>query len=146
MSYTKLLYHIVFSTKERRAFLKGDTLPRVRDYVAGIIHSEGGQVLASDGAEDHLHLALALPPAMAIADLVRKAKAGSSKWVHQELAGLKSFAWQDGYAAFSVSPSVLPQVVRYIQGQGEHHKKVSLTDELRRLLEKHGIAYEEKYL
>ena len=146
MSYSKLLYHIVFSTKERRPFLKEDTLPRVRDYVAGIIHSEGGQVLAGDGAEDHLHLALALPPTTAIADLVRVAKAGSSKWVHQELSGIKSFAWQDGYAAFSVSPSVLPLVVHYIQGQREHHKKVSFLDELRQLLDRHGISYDEKYL
>ena len=146
MAFTRLLYHIVFSTKDRRPFLKEDLMPRVREYVGGVIEGDGGHVLAIDGAEDHLHAALCLPATRAIADMVRVVKANSSKWIHGEMPAMRTFGWQDSYSAFSVSPSVLPQVVQYIQGQSEHHKKLSFEEELRRLLDKHGIAYDEQYL
>jgi putative transposase len=146
MSYTNLLYHIVFSTKDRRPFLADDLRPRVRDYIGGIVHAEGGQLLAADGAPDHFHLAVNLSATRAVADVVRVVKTNSSKWLHEQMPDMQAFSWQDSYSAFTVSPSVLGQVVHYIGNQAEHHKTVSFEDELRRLLDKHGIAYDPKYL
>ncbi len=146
VSYTNLNYHIVFSTKERRPFLSDELRRRTGDYIGGIIRELRGDLVAAGGATDHLHLAAVLHPQVSISDVVRTIKANSSKWIHETLPDLAEFGWQDGYAAFSVSRSVLPQVVRYIEGQKEHHAKMSFTEELIALLKRHGVDYDERYL
>jgi len=146
MSYTSLNHHIVFSTKERRPFLKADTMSRLVPYLGGIIRDDGGTMLKANGPADHIHVIVTLPATLALADVLRTVKSVSSKWIHGTFPRLKAFAWQDGYAAFSVSRSVLPKVVRYVADQAEHHRKMSFTEELVALLKKHGIAYDERYL
>ena len=146
MSYTNLLYHIVFATKARRPFLNGDCLPRLCQYTGGIIRNLDGRLLAVGGHRDHVHLAVSLHPSRALADVVRTVKANSSKWIHETFPGLRDLAWQDGYAAFTVSKSALKEVVRYIETQDDHHRKRSFEDELRALLKKHGIEFDEQYL
>ena len=83
---------------------------------------------------------------MSLSDALRDLKANSTNWVHETFPHLRDFYWQDGYAAFSVSPSVLPKVVAYVRNQQEHHKKVSFEEELKQLLERHGIEYDDRYL
>ena len=146
MSYTRLLYHIVFSTKERRPLLTGELGRRTIEYIGGICRELNGQLLAAGSSADHLHLAVAVHPSVAVADLVGRVKSGSSGWIHGEFPEGREFSWQDGYAAFSVSPSVVARVKRYIQGQAEHHKKVSFQEELIALLKRHGIEYDERYI
>ncbi len=146
MAYTKLMYHMVFSTKDRRPFLQGDVLDRVCKYIGGIIRSEKGQMLAAGGAADHVHVAAVLNPTAAVAVLLRKVKANSSKWIHNEFPDLAAFGWQDTYSAFCVSQSVMPEVVRYIEGQKAHHCKQTFCEELLALLAKHGIEYDERYI
>lgn len=146
MSYTNLLYHIVFSTKERRPFLTPDRLPRICEYIGGIIRQRGGQMLAVGGAPDHLHLAAVSKASVAISDFLREIKSGSSGWIHETFADLRAFRWQDGYAAFTVSSSVMPDVVRYVRAQEQRHKKMSFHEELVALLERHGIEYDERYI
>ncbi len=146
MSYTSLDYHVVFSTKERRPFLKPDIMARLLPYLGGVIRELGGKMLGANGPADHLHLVVSLPLTVALADFVGKAKAGVSKWIHQDFGSLREFAWQDGYAAFTVSRSVRPTVLKYVAGQEEHHRKMSFKEELAALLKRHGIEYNARYL
>jgi putative transposase len=146
VSYTNLLYHITFSTKERRTLLKPALLPRVTQYIGGIVRELDGQLLAANGDADHLHLAALASPTTAVANLVRTVKANSSKWIHESLPNMEAFGWQEGYAAFTVSQSVLPRVMAYIQGQPEHHKKADFKQEFIALLKKHGIPFDERFL
>jgi len=146
MSHRALFYHILFSTKQRRPLLAGDALSRTCRYIGGIARKLQGQVLLANGMPDHVHLAASIPATMAVADFVRAVKANSSAWAHQQFPDLRDFAWQDGYAAFTVSPSLLPQVKQYIENQAEHHRKLSFQEELVALLEKHGVEYDERYI
>ena len=142
MSCTSLNYHIVFSTKDRRPYLKGDALGRLCEYLGGIARKLDGTLLGAGGQPDHLHLAVVVPASMSVAKFVGQLKAYVSGWVHRELPELKDFTWQDGYAAFSVSLSALPKVRSYIEGQAEHHRKLSFDEELMALLSRHGIEYD----
>ena len=146
MSYTSLKYHIVFATKERRPFLAGDIRSRAFEFLAGMIRQQGGQPLLINGPEDHVHIVASIHPAIAMADCLRDLKANSTNWIHETFKDLKTFAWQDGYWAFSVSPSVLPQLLKYVTNQQEHHKKTTFREELIWLLKNHGIEFDEKYL
>jgi len=146
MSYHRLLYHIAFSSKERVRFITADLKPRLVEYIGGIVREKEGKLLACNGPDDHLHLAVLLTPKYAVMDVVKEVKAGSSKWIHEEFRELCDFGWQDGYAAFSVSHSVLPKVIRYIESQEEHHRRLSFKDELIALLKRHGVEYDERYL
>ena len=146
MSYTHLAYHIVMGTKERRPFITAPLLPRLRDYLGGIIRQHEGQMLAANGPEDHLHVLAQLSPRYSISDTLRVLKSNVSGWVHRTFPEFRAFGWQDGYAAFSVSRSILPRILKYIEQQQEHHKRMSFREELVRLLEAHGIAYDERYL
>ena len=146
MSYTNLNYHIVFATKERRPWLRGELEKRLSQYIGGIVRRLGGDLLAANGPDDHIHLAIVTTPKVALMDLVRQIKANSSGWIHTEFPELASFAWQDGYSAFTVSRSMLPQVVAYIEDQRKHHSRTSFKEELIALLEKHSVAYDEKYI
>ena len=146
MSYTCLQYHIVFSTKERGRFLDDDIMPRLVNYIGGIIRGLGGTLLGGNGPEDHIHLAAVLPATRTIADVLRDVKSNSSGWIRDEFPSLGGFGWQDGYAAFSVSQSVMPKVVEYIREQTEHHKKMTFEEEIARLLKQHGIEFDPRYV
>ena len=146
MSFANLQYHIAFSTKERRPFLQAERLSRTCEYIGGIIREQGGQRLAANGTADHVHIATMSPPTVAVSDLLRTIKTNSSAWIHQTFPDMVDFHWQDGYAVFSVSASVMPRVLSYIRRQAEHHKKMSLMEELVSLLDKHGIEYDRRYV
>ena len=146
MSFTNLSYHIVFSTRERRALMKPDVLGRICRYVGGIIRNHEGAALAVNGTADHLHIATIAAAKTAISDFVRTIKSNSSRWVHDTFPRLRDFHWQDGYSAFTVSRSVQDTVVAYVMNQQKHHEQMTFQEELISLLEKHGIEYDEKYL
>ena len=146
MSYTNLNYHIVFSTKERRPFMTPQILPRVSQYVGGVIRNLEGVPLAVNGMANHLHIATVATPKIAISDLLRTVKANTSRWIHDTFADLQDFGWQDGYSAFTVSRSGRETVVAYVMNQQEHHKKMTFQEELIALLDKHGIEYDERHI
>ena len=93
-----------------------------------------------------MHMVLSIPPTTAVSDFVRDVKSNSSGWVHDTFPEHGAFAWQDGFAGFSVSPSILPAVIAYVKNQQEHHRKVSFRDELIWLLKNHGIEFDERYI
>ena len=144
-TYTQLLLHIVFSTKGRQPHITPDLAHRLYPYIGGIIRAEHGVLYDIGGVEDHVHFYLRWRPDAALSDLMRTVKSRSSKWVHDEFPALRTFAWQEGYAAFSVSKSQESAVKNYIAGQAEHHKKEDFNSELLRLLRAHGVEFDEKY-
>jgi putative transposase len=145
-SFTNLLYHLVFSTKDRRPRITDDIRERLYEYMGGIIRGERGCLLEVGGVPDHVHLLARFKSDVAVAEMVKRIKAKSSKWLNELPGRSVRFQWQVGYAAFSVSESRVPAVRTYIQRQPEHHAKVSLREELASLLEKNGIEFDERYL
>ncbi|MHC4855605.1 MAG: IS200/IS605 family transposase [Planctomycetota bacterium] len=146
MSYTSLNYHIVFSTKERRAYFNEEQVQTVCRYIGGILRNQKGRLLTANGTADHLHLAASLHPQTNLSDCLREIKASSSRWIHEKYADLERFSWQDGYSAFSVSYSGVDAVLAYIKNQKEHHRKMTFEEELISLLNKHNIDYDPKYV
>jgi putative transposase len=142
-TYSQNHVHVVFSTKERRKAIPREYLERLWAYMGGICKREEIFIHAIGGMEDHIHLLLQIPPSLALANAVLLLKSNSSKWMNEE--GHR-FAWQRGYGAFSVSASNLNAVVRYIQNQERHHKKMSFEEEFVALLKRHGVSFDPKYV
>jgi REP element-mobilizing transposase RayT len=145
-SYTCLHYHLVFSTKNRGPSITPEIRQRLWEYLGGIVRNAGGIPIQIGGIEDHVHLLVTLRQQPALADFMRELKAGSSGWVHDTFPDTPEFWWQTGYGAFTVSHSARDDVRNYIANQEEHHKTMTYQDELRALLKKHGIAFDERYL
>ncbi len=145
-TYTQLLNHIVFSTKDRAPILTPDLRSRLFPYMGGILRNLDAVALSINGVADHVHILAALPATAAVSDIVGKLKANSSKWVHETFPEHAAFRWQLGYAAFSVSASQKEPVLKYIAGQEEHHRAVSFQDELLAFLKRHEIEYDERYV
>jgi len=145
-SYTNLLYHIIFSTKDRRPLITPDYEVRLYDYIGGTIRELEGVSLALNGTEDHLHLLAKLRPDRALSDVLRKLKANASGWMHRVFPRLENFTWQQGYGAFTVSQSNVKEVQRYIARQKLHHQKVSFRDEFIRHLIANEIEFDVRYL
>ena len=145
-AYANLHTHVIFSTKDRKAIILPEWKVRLLAYMGGIIREMHGQALTINGMADHVHLLLWTPPVLAISEALRVLKANSSRWVNQELGLRDAFAWQTGYGAFSVSHSNTRSVVKYIQDQEEHHKRVSFQEEFVTFLKKNGIQYDERFI
>jgi putative transposase len=145
-SYTNLLYHLVFSTKERRPWLDADLRPRLFEYLGGAIRSQGGFAILINGVADHIHILARFRQDKALSEVLRDIKANSSGWIHRTFPTLASFAWQQGYGAFTVSPSQEDRVRQYIANQEVHHRTVSFQEEFVALLRAHGIEFDERYL
>ena len=145
-SYTALHYHIVFSVKERRPVLVPEIAHRTHEYISGIIRTIGGVPIIVGGTADHVHVLARLDKVLAISDALRNIKAGSSKWIHETFPGMRDFAWQEGYGAFSVSISALNRTKRYIESQEAHHRTVTFEEEFMKFLTLHDIPYNERYL
>jgi REP element-mobilizing transposase RayT len=143
--FTNLVTHIIFSTKDRVAIIRPEFQPDLHAYLGGIIRNQKGQALIVNGVAGHVHLLVWLPPAVAIAEALRVLKANSSRWVHEN-QGHSTFAWQAGYGAFSVSQSNVSGLVKYIQDQERHHRRMSFQEELLAFLKKNHIAYDERYI
>jgi putative transposase len=145
-TYSSLFYHLVFSTKERRPFLKPTIEKRVWDFVGGIARHNGLAPIRVGGFDDHIHALLLAPPKYSVSQIAKFIKADSSRWIKREF-GQDLFSWQDGYAAFSVSKRNVPKVRGYIERQRIHHGRMSFEDEYRRILSLHEVDLrDEKYM
>ena len=141
-TYVQNTVHIIFSTKDRRKSIPKEFQPGLWAYIAGICKNHAIFTQAIGGAADHIHLLVELPQSLPLAKAVLTIKSNSSRWAH---AQNHKFAWQEGYAAFSVSASLVPAVVRYIQNQEAHHKKMPFDAEFLALLKKHGVPFDRKF-
>jgi putative transposase len=146
-THQQLLYHIIFSTKERRQLLKDDPFrDSVWSYMAGIASNLEGHALRIGGYIDHAHLLLRIPAKVAVSDFVRQLKANTSKHINDAHNGIMKFQWQDGYGAFTVSPSNRDAVIAYIDCQMKHHRKLTFQEEYLKMLANHEVEYDPKYL
>lgn len=145
-TFSNILYHVVFSTKDRLPRIQEHASERLYEYIGGIVRAGGGILLEIGGMPDHVHLLMKLKADTPVATTVRLIKANSSRWMTQNFCADDRFEWQTGYGVFSVSASKAGDVRRYIRNQREHHSRVPFKRELVSLLEKHGIEYDERYL
>jgi REP element-mobilizing transposase RayT len=145
-TFTCLRYHVVFSTKHREPWIRPPIEGRLRAYLGGIARQNGMNALLIGGVDDHVHMLLGLPPTLAVSDALKQIKGGSSGWIRENLPVCRGFGWQDGYGAFTVSKSQVPEVEEYLRGQREHHQVRTSQEEYRALLDRHEIEYEERYL
>ncbi|MGB0982416.1 MAG: IS200/IS605 family transposase [Saprospiraceae bacterium] len=146
MPYTKLLYHIVFSTKDRKKALVKTHKKQLFQYIWGIIENKNGHLYRLNGVEDHIHILVGLRPNMTVSNIVKDIKVNSTNWIKEKGYFPKFKGWQVGYGAFTVSEYEKDGLIEYIKNQEEHHKTVTFEEEYRRLLKEHGIEFEEKYL
>lgn len=143
-TFLSLHYHIVFSTKERRPFIAPAWRTQLHDYLGGTVNGLGGFSQRVGGVADHVHLLAGLKATHCLADFMRELKKATSVWARENHE--PEFAWQDGYAAFTVSASKRAVVRQYIENQEAHHAKRDFVSELKELLEKHEVEYNERYL
>jgi putative transposase len=143
-TYTKLLTHIIFSTKNRQKSIPTSALAELHAYIGGIVRDLGGSALAVGGIEDHVHILALFPPRIALSDALREIKSGSSRWMREKHA--PKFAWQTGFTAFSVSQSRAAETINYIQTQAGHHKTKTFKEELLEFLKGYDVEYDERYL
>jgi len=145
-SLSKIILHVIFSTKNREPWLDSDVRPRMRAYLATICRDLGAELVNVGGVADHVHIVTTLPRTLSQADLIERIKKASSKWIKTLDARYRGFFWQRGYGAFSVSPSQLEAVLEYIRAQQEHHRTRTFQEEYRELLRKHGVDFDERYV
>ena len=141
-TYSKLNYHLVFSTKNRIPLIKDTFRDALYAYMGGILRGNGGVLLIAGGMPDHVHLLTGWGTSISVAKMVQLIKGNSSKWMNERPdAPVGGFNWQPGYGAFTVSASKVPEVRNYIRNQEEHHRKMTFEEELMELLRRHGVEY-----
>jgi len=145
-SLTSSLFHVVFSTKDRKNLISANLKPRLWSYLKGIAETNAFEALAVGGTQNHVHVLLRLPPTMAIAKAAQLLKGGSSKWIHDTFPTHHAFAWQKGYGAFSIGVTGMTQTVAYIENQAVHHRARSFEDEYLEFVRRHAIKSDKRYV
>ncbi|MEE8523904.1 MAG: IS200/IS605 family transposase [Thermoanaerobaculia bacterium] len=139
-TFTKLHYHLVFATKQRMPLITPAIQERLYRYVGGTIREHRGSLIEIGGVADHIHILAGFLPRYPLSEMLKTIKGGASHWVNEQSLCSGTFAWQKGYAAFTVSTSQLSKTCRYIRLQEEHHRNRSFQEELDALLRRHGIV------
>ncbi|WP_395738066.1 IS200/IS605 family transposase [Prosthecobacter sp.] len=145
-TYTQILYHIVFSTKDRATVLREARREDFFRYVWGIHQQLHCHLYRINAMDDHVHILTSLHPSLALADYMRELKTGTSRWIKEEGIFPAFDGWQDGYGAFTVSAGEQDAVIRYIKDQQIHHQQTDYLAEYRRMLSAARIKYDDKYL
>ena len=143
-SLSKVVVHIIFSTKNRVNFLEENIRLRMYAYIATVLRDMKSFVYCVDGTENHIHIACTLPRTFSQSDFLNKIKNSSSKWIKNE--GFNDFYWQCGFGIFSISESHIDALVKYIKSQMKHHKTKTFKEEFKEFFEKYNIDYDEKYV
>ncbi|NGP77911.1 IS200/IS605 family transposase [Balneolaceae bacterium YR4-1] len=145
-TYTQIHIQAVFAVQNRKSLIKDPWKEELYRYITGIVQNHSHKVLQINGMPDHIHILIGMRPAQSISDLIKIVKQDSSKWINKKGYSGHKFSWQSGYGAFSYSKSQLPRVIKYIQKQEKHHRKLSFQEEYLNLLNSHGIKYDERYV
>jgi REP element-mobilizing transposase RayT len=145
-SLCQLYVHLAFSTKHREPLLLAPLRAEMYPYLATALTNSGSPAIKVGGTSDHVHALFRLSKNSSLAGIVEEIKTSSSKWIKTKGRALASFHWQSGYGGFSVSPADVEKVAEYIAQQEIHHRAVSFQDEYRKLLESHGIEFDERYV
>ena len=142
---TKIYIHLIFHIKTTSVKIRVNDLQRLFVYVGGIIKNHDGIPVAIGGIEDHMHILFALPKTSAVSEFARIVKANSSRWIKSIDKFYSNFEWQEGYGAFSVSPTLIDKTTDYVLNQAKHHAKRTFIDEYKLFLNAYGIKYDEHY-
>ena len=143
-TYKNLQY--IISTKNREEIIQDSFCEDLYNYLGGVIRSEKGKIIAIGGTKNHVHILANFTKMVTISNMLQHIKGSSSRWLNKKKELPYRFGWQSGYAAFTVSKSMIDIVARYIKNQAEHHKQMTFEEEFIKLLKKHGIEYDEKYI
>jgi REP element-mobilizing transposase RayT len=144
-THLSLTIHLVFGTKNREPVITAEWIGKLHAYLGGTVRGLDAVPLEIGGVADHVHLLVGMKATHRLSDMVREIKSESSRWVHEQ-TGKREFAWQDGYGAFSVSPSQCDAVRKYIQNQVEHHRVRSFREEYLDFLKRAGVEFDERYV
>ena len=145
-TYTQIYIQVVFTVQGRQNLIKNQYREELQKYITGIVSNRNQKMMAIFAMPDHVHILIGLTPDIALSDLVRDIKAGSSKYISENKWVLGKFSWQKGFGAFSYSKSQVDRIVKYILNQEEHHRKKSFREEYLDFLKKFDINFDEKYL
>ncbi len=145
-TYTKLIYHLIFSTKHREPLISPRLRTELYPYIGGILRDQDGHLLEVGGMPDHLHLLIRLKADISVSEIVRLVKANSSKWVNERPDQTGRFAWQRGYGAFTVNLSQASTVSQDVRNQEEHHRKQTFQEEFIEFLKRHEIEFDEQHV
>ena len=145
-SLSQIYLHIIFHVKTTSPKIKDEHLDRVHSYIGQLVNATGSRALRVGGVEDHVHVVCTLSRDGMVSHLVEEVKRNSSRWIKSLDAHYTQFAWQGGYAAYSISQSVLDMAIKYVDNQREHHKKLSYRDEYIQFLKLYKVEYDEKYI
>lgn len=146
-SYYGIYLHVVFAVKHRRCLIPPENQTKIHSYIGGVLSNKGHVPIRVGGVDNHVHILFSYNPAKElIPNLIRDLKTSVSTFINNEWLTEQHFAWQNGYACISASKSHIEPLIKYIEGQHEHHYGCSLQDEIKRLLDKAGVEYDEQYL
>ena len=145
-SLSKILVHLIFSTKNRERVLKDNIREELHRYCASVLNELDSPAVLINSVEDHIHILFSLSKNFAVSKIVEEIKKSSSKWIKSKGSEYSYFYWQSGYGAFSVSQSNVPEVQQYIANQAEHHRHKTFQDEFREFLKRYEVVYDEKYV
>lgn len=145
-TYSQIYIQLVFAVKNRQALISIEWEAELYKYITGIIKNNGQKLIAINGVADHIHILIGMKPTCCLSDLVREVKKSSNAFIKEKEFTPFKFDWQAGYGAFSYSHSSLDNVVKYVNNQKEHHKKLSFKEEYKTFLLKFNVAHEDKYL
>ena len=145
-SLSKLYIHIIFHTKYNEPLIRPDVEDELFAYIGGIIKENQSQPIKINGIENHIHILAIMSKNIALSKFVEEIKRNSSRWIKTKGEHYQNFAWQGGYAGYSVSQSVVERVKKYIENQKEHHQKVTFKDEYEQFLQEYGVDFDENYL
>lgn len=145
-TFSQIYIHIVFAVRFRQSLIRPEWEAELYKYITGIITNKGQKLLAINGMPDHIHILIGMRPSCCLSDLVREIKKSSDEFIKSRGFVTSHFQWQNGFGAFSHSPSAMHTVVRYILGQKEHHRRSSFREEYIRFLHEYDLPYEERFL
>ena len=145
-SLSKLYVHIIFHTKYNQDLIDANIEQELYAYIGGIIKENQSRPIKINGVANHIHILATMSKNISLAKFVEEIKRNSSRWIKTKGTPYQNFAWQGGYAGFSVSQSVIEKVKTYIENQKEHHKKKSFKEEYEQFLNEYGVDFDEKYL
>ena len=145
-TYSNLLTHVIFSTKDRRPMISADFSQRLYEYLCGVARGEFGKAIKVGGTADHVHSLISVRTDVSLAHAMNRFKSLSTGWIHKMFPSAQDFAWQAGYGAFSVSPSNALAVIRYIEGQATHHAQQTFEEEFIEFLKRHEVQFDPEHL
>ena len=145
-TYTQIHLQLIFAVKYRKALINKNWKDELYKYITGIIQKQKHKLIIINGIEDHLHILVGFKPHQSLSDLMKDIKGSSSAWINEKNFTQARFAWQEGYSAFSYSHSHLTNVIRYIENQENHHRKISFIEEYKTFLNLYNIEFDERYI